>query len=229
MKKRKRFELRRFFLALPLLLVVPLAGCSSSGDERSDTGSVGFCNYTADVYDLELRRVADDAVIRTLTLGPGAGGDPNCAEETEITVGSHYVVAFRRNDVYFDESPDFLVLHQGTRPTVRIIGVGEIEVDGGDTRGYGDIEVCNFDNREYLVTLRRELDDEEVARFELNPFFAGYDVCDEFRVIPSGVYYLKIFRLRDTDRQATSPIFFLTDGETEEFAIDSGGDIVNVD
>ena len=226
MKKRKRFELRRIFLALPLLLVVALAGCSSSGDERSDTGSVGFCNYTADVYDLELRRVADDAVIRTLTLGPGTGGDPNCAEETEITVGSHYVVAFRRNDVYFDESRDFLVLHQGTRPTVHIIGVGEIEVDGGDTRGYGDIVVCNFDNREYLVTLRREVDDGEVARFELNPFFRS--ACDEFRAIPSGVYYIKIFRTSDTSRQATSPIFFLSDRETEEFAIDSGGDIVKV-
>lgn len=227
MKERRRFGLAWVFVSF--LMIVPMAGCSSSGEDDPDTGSVGFCNFTGDAYDLELRRVSDDAVIRSLSLGPGAGGDPACADETEITVGSHYAVAFRQGDGFFEESRDFLVLHEGVRPTVYVTGGGEIGVDGGETSGEGDIAICNLDTHEYLVTLRREVDDVEVARFELEPFFALNDVCDEFRVIPSGVYYIKIFETDDTDDQSTSPIFFLTDGETEEFEIDPGGDIVNLD
>lgn len=215
---------------MALLLVLGLvAGCSSSGADDPDTGSVGFCNFTTDAYDLELRRVSDDAVIRALSLGPGTGGDPICAEETEVTVGRHYAVAFRRWDGFFAESREFLVLHEGIRPTVYITGGGELGVEGGDTAGEGNIEICNLDRRGYLVSLRREVDDAEVDRFELAPFLSISSVCDEFWVIPSGVYYLKIFEVDDTDDQATSPIFFLTDGETEEFLINPDGDIENVD
>lgn len=226
MPKKMRPGWRWMALLLGLGLV---AGCSSSGVDDPDTGSVGFCNFTADAYDLELRRVSDDAVIRTLSLGPGTGGDPLCAEETEVTVGHHSAVAFRQGDGFFAESREFLVLHEGTRPTVYITGGGELGVEGGDTAGEGHIEVCNLDGRGYLVSLRREVDDTEVDRFELAPFFVTSSVCDEFLVIPSGVYYLKIFEVGDTDDQTTSPIFFLTDGETEEFLINPEGDIENVD
>ncbi len=229
MAKRGDARIWRTVWVILFLTALPLAGCSGSGEDDPDTGSVGFCNFTADAYDLELRRVSDDEVVRSLSLGPGTGGDPNCAEETEVTVGSHYGVAFRQGDGFFSESRDFLVLHQGTRPTVYVTGGGELGVDGGDTAGEGNIEVCNTDTRDYLVTLRREVDDAEVDRFELEGFFEFGDVCDEFLVIPSGVYYLKVFEIDDTDDQATSPIFFLTDGETEEFRIEVDGDVVNVD
>jgi hypothetical protein len=229
MEKRRTAKMVRMAGAILILAVLPLAGCSSSGEDDPDTGSVGFCNFTADAYDLELRRVSGDEVIRSLGLGPGTGGDPACAEETEITVGSHYAVAFRRGDGFFSESRDFLVLHEGVRPTVYVTGGVELGVDGGDTAGEGNIEVCNAGVRDYLVTLRREVDDVEVDRFELEGFFGFNDVCDEFLVIPSGVYYLKVFEADDTDEQSTSPIFFLTDGETEEFLIEPDGDVANLD
>jgi hypothetical protein len=229
MAKRGEAGIWRTFWVILILAVLPLAGCSSSGEDDPDTGSVGFCNFTADAYDLELRRVSGNEVIRTLTLGPGSGGDPVCAEETEVTVGTHYVAAFQQGGDFFSESREFLVLHEGTRPTVYVTGGGELGVDGGDTAGEGNIEVCNTGPRDYLVTLRREVDDAEVARFELESFFEFNDVCDEFLVIPSGVYYLKVFEADDIDDQSTSPIFFLTDGETEEFRIEPDGDVVNVD
>jgi hypothetical protein len=215
---------------MALLVALGLAaGCGGAGADDPDTGSVGFCNFTPDGYDLELRRVSDDVVIRTLSLGPGTGGDPLCAEETEVTVGRHHAVAFRRGDGFFAESREFLVLHEGIRPTVHITGGGELGVDGGDTAGEGNVQVCNLDRRGYLVSLRREVDDAEVDRFELTPFLSTSSVCDEFWVIPSGVYYLKIFEVDDTDDQATSPIFFLADEETEDFRINPEGDIENVD
>ncbi len=229
MGKQGNARSRRMVWAILVLAVLPLAGCSGSGEDDPDAGSVGFCNFTADAYDLELRRVSDNEVVRSLSLGPGTGGDPNCAEETEVTVGSHYVVAFRQGDGFFGESREFLVLHQGTRPTVYVTGDGELGVDGGEAAGEGNIEVCNTDTRDYLVALRREVDDVEVDRLELEGFFEFNDVCDEFLVIPSGVYYLKVFEADDIDEQSTSPIFFLADGETEEFRIEVGGDVVNVD
>jgi hypothetical protein len=95
----------------------------------------------------------------------------------------------------------------------------EVPLSGDST-----VEVCNFDDEEYLVRLYSRAG-VAVDEFELGEAFDISDRCDEFKDLPAGNYYLAIYEDGDDEATDTSEDFYL-DGEDElEFVIDSSGDI----
>jgi len=91
---------------------------------------------------------------------------------------------------------------------------------GGDSK----VEVCNFDDEEYLVRLyvRGGIVADEC---ELGTAFDVSDRCDEFEDLPAGWYYLAVYEDGDDEATDVSEEFYL-DGEDDlDFIIDSTGDI----
>ncbi|MFW6373583.1 MAG: hypothetical protein ACOC3W_07785 [Thermodesulfobacteriota bacterium] len=219
----------RICLAMALLIGMPvLTGClDDDDDDENETGRVEFCNFDTVDYDLELRRVQNDAVAVSLSLGAGSTDSPRCRDEDDIIVGAYYAVAYEQGTGVERFSADFLVPEDPDfDPRVIIDSGGEIGIIGGGASGEGAVLVCNGDDEDYLVELRRESDDRVVDSFTLDDVFEFDDTCDDFDDIDAGAYYIRIYEDRDFNDWHDSVIFFLSDDETEAFRIDSTGDII---
>jgi len=218
----------RICLAAALLAGMPvLTGCGDDDEDENETGRVEFCNFDTVAYDLELRRVQNDAVAVSLPLGAGSTDSPRCRDEDDIIVGTYYAVASEQGtgmerfsaDFPVSEDPDF-------DPRVIIDFGGEIGIIGGGASGEGTVLVCNGDDEDYLVELRRESDNRVMDSFTLDDVFEFDDICEDFDDIDAGAYYIRIYEDRDFHDWDDSVIFFLSNDETEEFRIDSTGDII---
>lgn len=99
---------------------------------------------------------------------------------------------------------------------------------GGCNGGDDDnniIQVCNLDNEEYRVELRRDSDDELIDAFTVEEWYYA-DSCDDFDDVPDGRYYIVIIN-QDTGEEDYSGDFYIEDAEYEGFTIDSTGSIQN--
>jgi len=218
----------RICLAAALLVGMPvLTGCGDDDDDENETGRVEFCNFDTIAYDLELRRVENDSVAVSLSLSAGSTDSPRCRDEDDIIVGTYYAVAYEQRTGVERFSTDFLVPEDPDfDPRVIIDSGGEIGIIGGGASGEGTVIVCNGDDEDYLVELRRESDDRVVDSFTLDDVFEFDDTCEDFDDIDAGAYYLRIYEDRDITDWDDSVIFFLSDDETEEFRIDSTGSVI---
>lgn len=219
----------RLGLALVLFMGLPLlSGCFNDDDnDENETGRVEFCNFDTVAYDVELRRTGNNAVDLSLSLGAASANSPICRDVDDIIVGTYYAVAYEQATGLVSESVDFLVAEDPDfDPRVIIDSQGIIGILGGGASGKGDIIVCNGDDEDFLVELRREEDDSVVDSFTLDDIFEIGGSCDDFNNIDAGAYYIRIYEDRDFNKRADSVIFFLSDDETEEFRIDSTAEII---
>ena len=94
----------------------------------------------------------------------------------------------------------------------------------GDDDDDSVITVCNWDNDEYTVKLRRASDDTVVDQFSLGEWYDAWDQCDDFNDY-NGEFYITIHEDNAEDASDVSSTFYIEEGEYEEFSIDSDGDI----
>ena len=86
------------------------------------------------------------------------------------------------------------------------------------------ITVCNYDNDEYNVELRRDSDDVVVDEFHLDEWYDLGDQCDSFEDVDEGRYYLVVLN-NDDDIVDESDDFHMDKGDHKSFHIDGSGDI----
>jgi len=91
-------------------------------------------------------------------------------------------------------------------------------------QGDSTIEICNFDDEEYLVQLYAR-GGALVEEFELGMALDLSDRCDEFKDLPAGWYYLVVYEDGDDEATDISEDFYLDGEEDLDFIIDSSGDI----
>lgn len=87
-----------------------------------------------------------------------------------------------------------------------------------------EITVCNNDDHEYDVELRRDSDDVVVDEMQLDEWYDLGDQCDTFEDVHEGRYYLVVLD-DDDDIVDESDDFYMDEGDHKTFHIDSSGDI----
>ncbi len=85
------------------------------------------------------------------------------------------------------------------------------------------ITVCNYDDNEYNVELRRDADDVVVDDFHLDEWYDIGDQCDTFEDVHKGRYYLAV--LDGGSVVDESDDFYMDKGDHKSFHIDNDGDI----
>jgi hypothetical protein len=88
------------------------------------------------------------------------------------------------------------------------------------------ITVCNRDDSEYDVELRRHSDDMAIDEMHLGEWYDLTDQCDTFEDIDEGRYYLVVLD-DDDDIVDESDDFYMDEGDHKTFHIDGSGDISN--
>lgn len=207
-------------LTLSALLLF-LGGCSSSDDDEETV--VEVCNSDDEAYRVELRRDADGALVKEFDIGKWYNIGDVCDKFEDIDPGRYYIVITEEGSENSDESDSFY-LESGDDKYFRIESPGRIS-DTSGTSGRGRVEVCNSDDEDYIVELRRESDRKVVDEFEIEKWYS-FDQCDEFVDILEGEYYIVIYE-KDANNTSESDTFYLSDGEIETFSIKSPGVIEN--
>ncbi len=104
-------------------------------------------------------------------------------------------------------------------------GMVLVSCNGGSSGG-AMINVCNLDNEEYRVELRRAGSDRAVQSFTLEEWYDFGDYCDDFEDVGDGRYYIWIQEkgnFNNTDRTAS---FYLDDDDyIRYYTIDSTGSL----
>jgi hypothetical protein len=95
-----------------------------------------------------------------------------------------------------------------------------VDNDDDDTK----ITVCNQDDSEYDVELRRHSDDTVEDEMHLEEWYDLGDQCDTFEDVDEGRYYLVVLD-DDDDIVDESDDFYMDEGDHKTFQIDSSGDI----
>ena len=99
-------------------------------------------------------------------------------------------------------------------------------IDIDDDEDEAKITVCNQDDREYNVELRRHSDDTVEDEFHLDEWYEIGDNCDTFEDVDDGRYYLVVLD-NDDDIVDESDDFRIDEGDRKTFTIDSSGDITD--
>ena len=89
------------------------------------------------------------------------------------------------------------------------------------------ITVCNQDDREYDVELRRHSDDTVEDEIHLEEWYELGRQCDTFEDVDEGRYYLVVLD-DDDDIVDESDDFYMDKGDHKTFHIDSSGDIYDL-
>jgi len=105
-----------------------------------------------------------------------------------------------------------------------IVPLGVLAGCSGDDDDESVITVCNWDNEEYTVKLHRASDGAVVDQFKLGEWYDVWDQCDDFTDY-YGEFYITIHEDNAADPTDTSAVFYIEEGEYEEFSIDNDGDI----
>jgi hypothetical protein len=87
------------------------------------------------------------------------------------------------------------------------------------------ITVCNQDDREYDVELRRHSDNTVEGEIHLEEWYDLGHQCDTFDDVDEGRYYLVVFDDDDNDIVDESDDFYMDEGDHKTFKIDGSGDI----
>jgi hypothetical protein len=203
-------------------------GCDSDDGEGPDEGRVRICNSDDVAYGVEVVARAEDEVVDNFSVGGGSPSASTCEESGKIDVGAHYVRFYLTDGTLFKRSPDFTVAEEdeSAMAAVYMTRSGEVGVIDADPEGEGDIFVCNRDDEDYIVELRMEEDGRLVDSFEVKMFLNVADVCDQFKDVDAGVYYIRIIEEDNRNTTDRSVSFFLEDDEVEEFEIDTTGSIL---
>ena len=102
--------------------------------------------------------------------------------------------------------------------------------DHDDDHGDNDeaiVSICNLDDHEYRVELRKSSDDSLVAYLNIEQWYKFLDQCDVFDNLDEERYYLEIYEEGDSERTDRSDDFYLESHEIEYFNIALHGDLVN--
>lgn len=89
-----------------------------------------------------------------------------------------------------------------------------------------EITICNLDNHEYDVELRRDSDDRVEDELHVEEWYELGDSCETFDDVDEGRYYLVVLD-DDNDVVDESDDFYIDKGEKKVFNIDSDGDIID--
>ena len=210
----------RGMLILSLLLMMSVfIGCSSSGD---DGGTVEICNHDNEEYDVELRKSSNDEVVKEFDLGEFYDLADKCDRFEGIDGGRYYITIYEKDSNNSDSSNSFYV-EDGEFRFFSIDSTGDIRGDNSDS-DEGTIMICNHDNEEYEVELRRTSDGGFIEDFDLEEWYEAGDSCDEFKHVDEGEYYLTIYE-KDSETVHESDNFYLDGDEFENFVIDDTGTI----
>lgn len=205
---------------LILLLLVMTGGCSSDDDDES---SISVCNFDNEDYRVELRRASDHSIVRAFDIDSVFDVFDTCDTFEDVEEGHYYIYIKEHGDEESDRSVSFY-LEEGEYRSFTIDSTGTL---GDDSIGdEGVVSVCNQDNHDYIVELRRDSDDSVVDSFELDEpkFYEVSGDCDEFDDIDQGNYYIAVYE-PGSDEESRSEPFYLNGGEYEYFIIDDDGDV----
>ncbi len=88
----------------------------------------------------------------------------------------------------------------------------------------GYIQIYNYDEHDYRVELRRQVDDQIVETLDLKRY-PRFESMDYFEDISEGWYYLSVFRdMGDTETDRTAS-FFMEDDDRRCYLIEDDGTI----
>ncbi len=88
-----------------------------------------------------------------------------------------------------------------------------------------DVEVCNYDDEEYQVKLYQADTGIMLDEFGLEEAWEFDDICDEFKDLFAGSYYITIHEDDEEEVTDRSENFSVDGQEDISFIIDSSGDI----
>ena len=95
-----------------------------------------------------------------------------------------------------------------------------------DNEEENTVEVCNEDNEDYYVELRRNSDDALIGTVEVDEFYSGgQNRCEKFKNLDPGSYYIVIYERPSENPSDTSSSFYLERNGYHNFDINSSGDI----
>lgn len=98
--------------------------------------------------------------------------------------------------------------------------------DDDDDNDYDSvITVCNRDNDEYTVKLRKASDGTVVDQFNLEEWYDANDQCDDFNDY-DGEFYITIHEDNAEEARDISSVFHIEEDEYEYFSINSDGEII---
>ena len=89
------------------------------------------------------------------------------------------------------------------------------------------ISICNYDDDDMTVELRRAEDDSVVDSFDLEKLVSP-NICDEFKNMAEGRYYLIIFYEGTTNERDRTGAFTIEDEDQISYLIDSHEDIEKI-
>ncbi len=87
------------------------------------------------------------------------------------------------------------------------------------------IEICNNDNREYIVKLHRHSNDKVVKEISVGEAWDLADRCEYFKDVDEDRYYITIHLEDAVTPSSTTSEFYIDDNDHEYFTIDSTGEI----
>ncbi len=90
------------------------------------------------------------------------------------------------------------------------------------------ITVCNYDDDDMTIELRRMSDDYVEDSFDLEELLDSSNTCDTFKNMEEGRYYLIIFYEGTTDERDRTSGFDIDDEDQITFHIDSHEDIEKI-
>jgi hypothetical protein len=108
---------------------------------------------------------------------------------------------------------------------IPLIGISGCWGDDDDDDYDSLITVCNWDNDEYTVKLHKASDGTVVDQFNLDEWYHSSDQCDDFNDY-FGEFYITIHENNAEEASDISYVFYIEEGEYEQFFINSDGEIV---
>ncbi len=208
-----------FSFILPLSAV--LTGCTSNTDKPA----IKVCNFDNYEYKVKLHWDADGSVADEFTLGEAWDLLDLCDEFENVDEGRYYITIYEDGKSAETDRSNRFYVGSGEVQELRIDDAGNIRGDH-ESDDEPTITVCNFDNYEYRVKLRRNADRSIVEEFTLGEAWDVLDFCNDFEDIPEGEYYITVHEDNDDDdEKSRSETFYIENEEHRKFEIDDTGSI----
>ncbi len=230
MKKAFKPSGNRAFIAHALVfgalcvLTLGVWGCGGGDDDhryRNDDRTIRVCNYDDRDYDVVLYRESDGTAFGEFNLESWFDIGEKCDTFENAPEDRYFLAIYREgSDEIYDLSDDFY-LDDGDFIDYWIDSTGDLVREGNEKV----IRICNYDDEDYTVRLRRYADGLVIAEFELEAWYEFGDKCDAFDNVPEDQYYITIHEDGAAYPASQTDDFHFEDYDIEYFWIDDSGDI----